>query len=40
LATEAELDDLLADFEERANDPETTMITFTTTQVWGRKSIE
>ena len=37
LVTEDELDDLLADFEQRTADPETIMITFTTTQVWGRK---
>jgi SAM-dependent methyltransferase len=37
LTTKAELDDLLADFDRRVSDPETTMITFTTTQVWGRK---
>lgn len=37
LATDAELDDLLADVEERVRDPETFQITFTVTQVWGRK---
>ena len=37
LTTEAELDELLADFERCASDPEVMMITFTTTQVWGWK---
>ena len=37
LTSESELDDLLADFEQRTTAPETTMITFTTTQVWGWK---
>lgn len=37
LTTDEELDDLLADFERYATNPQTTMITFTTTQVWGRK---
>jgi SAM-dependent methyltransferase len=37
LTTDAELDDLLADLEQRVSDPETFQITFTVTQVWGRK---
>jgi SAM-dependent methyltransferase len=37
LATDAELDDLLGDVEQRASDPETFQITFIVTQVWGRK---
>lgn len=37
LTTETELDDLLADFAQRAANPETMMITFTVTQVWGQK---
>jgi hypothetical protein len=38
LATDTELDDLLGDAEQRASDPETFQITFTVTQVWGRKA--
>ena len=37
LSTEAELDDLLADVERQASDPDSMQITFTVTQVWGRK---
>lgn len=38
LSTDEELDDLLADVEQRAADPDTIQITFTLTQVWGRKA--
>ncbi len=37
LSTDAELADLLLDAEQRANDPDTFQISFTVTQVWGRK---
>lgn len=37
LATGTELDDLVAEIDRHASDPETMMITFTVTQVWGRK---
>jgi SAM-dependent methyltransferase len=37
LASEAELDDLLNDIDQHASDSETVMISFTVTQVWGRK---
>jgi len=37
IATEAELDDLAAEVERLAADAETYQITFTVTQVWGRK---
>ena len=37
IATDAELDELLAHVEQRVSDPETFQITFTLTQVWGRK---
>ncbi len=37
LATDAELDDWIADLEARVSDPNTYAIMFTLTQVWGRK---
>ncbi len=37
ISTDAELDDLLAEVEQRVRDPETIQITFTLVQVWGRK---
>src|SRR5206468_4424821 len=37
LATEAELDKLLAECEKIVNDPDRFSLTFTVTQVWGRK---
>lgn len=37
ITTDVELDDLLADIEARVRDIETFVITFTITQVWGRK---
>lgn len=37
ISTDAELDDLMAEVERLASDPETFQITFITTQVWGRK---
>ena len=37
LATEAELDRLMAECEEIVNDPDRFSLTFTVTQVWGRK---
>ena len=37
LATEEELDDLITAVSHHIANPATTMITFTTTQVWGRK---
>lgn len=40
ITTDAELDDLLADVEARAKDAETFVITFTVTQVWGRKPVD
>jgi 2-polyprenyl-3-methyl-5-hydroxy-6-metoxy-1,4-benzoquinol methylase len=39
LSTDAELDDLLADLEQCTSLPETFMITFTVTQVWGCKPL-
>lgn len=37
LASDAELDDLMAKIETRITDPDTFQTTFTVTQVWGRK---
>lgn len=37
LLAEAELDDLLAECEQIAQDPDTFVLTFIVTQVWGRK---
>ena len=39
LATEAELEDCVADLEARVSDPGTFAVMFTTTQVWGRKPL-
>ena len=39
LSTDANLDDLVAEVEQRARDPKTFQITFTVTQVWGRKPL-
>lgn len=37
ITTDGELDELIADVESRAANPETMVITFTVTQVWARK---